>query len=159
MACGIVYGSDWAFLAQAPEDWVESCGEAAMDRTAITLWPAGQTPERADALMYVTVSGKGGQDLQGFAAGEVARFTASSQGSIVTHLPVASTKPSAPRRLVHIADAPGARDELVAYVEGPTRFFIIVLSADSAALRRKYRSAFDRFVADFEPMERTQDGR
>jgi hypothetical protein len=156
VACGIVYGSDWAFVAQAPEDWAEACGDEAMDETALTLWPANQTPDQADALMYVTVSDKARQSLQAFAEQEIARFKASSKTSVLSDLPAASSKGDAVRRLVHITDAPGGRDEFVAYVEGPTSFFIIVLSADSSALGQKYRPIFDQFVADFYPMERTQ---
>jgi hypothetical protein len=158
IACGIVYGSDWAFVAQAPEDWAEACGDEAMDETALTLWPANQTPDHADALMYVTVSDKGRQSLQAFAEEEIARFKASSKTSVLSNLPAASMKVRAIQRLVHITNAPGGRDELVAYIEGPTSFFIIVLSADSSALGQKYRPIFDRFIADFEPMERTQGG-
>jgi hypothetical protein len=157
VACGIVYGSDWAFVAQAPKDWAEACGDKAMDETALTLWPANQNPNHADALMYVTVSGKGRQSLQAFAEQEIARFKASSKKSTLSDLPAAS-KVGAVQRLVHITDAPGGRDELVAYVEGPTSFFIIVLSADSPALEQKYRPVFDQFVADFYPMERTKGG-
>jgi hypothetical protein len=158
VACGIVYGSDWAFVAQAPEDWAEACGDEAMDETALTLWPANQTPDQADALMYVTVSDKARQSLQAFAEQEIARFKASSKTSVLSDLPAPSSKGDAVRRLVHITDAPGGRDEFVAYVEGPTSFFIIVLSADSSALGQKYRPIFDQFVADFYPMERTQAG-
>jgi hypothetical protein len=129
-----------------------------MDKTALTLWPANQSPDHADALMYVTVSDKGRQSLQAFAEQEIARFKASSKTSILSNLPAASSKVGAVQRLVHITDAPGGRDELVAYVEGPTSFFIIVLSADSSALEQKYRPAFDQFVADFYPMERTLGG-
>jgi hypothetical protein len=156
-ACGIVYGSDWAFVAQSPGGWTEACGDEAMDKTALTLWPSSQTPDHADVLMYVTVSGKGRQSLQEFAVQEIARFKASSKTSILSELATASSD-GVVRRLLHIANAPGGRDEYLAYIEGPASYFIVVLSADSSTLGQKYRPAFDEFVADFYPMERTHGG-
>ena len=158
VACGIVYGSDWAFVAQSPKGWTEACGDKAMDKTALTLWPSSQTPDHADALMYVTVSGKGRQSLQEFAEQEIARFKDSSKTSILSKLSTTSSEIGAARRLLHIADAPGGRDEFVAYIEGPTSYFIVVLSADSPTLGHQYRPAFDEFVANFYPMERTHGG-
>ena len=156
LACGIVYGADWAFVSQTPDGWSEACGKEAMDKTAITLWPASQASDRSDALMYVTVSGKGEQSLDAFADEEIARFRASSKRSMVSAVRIAPALGSA-RRLVHITNAPGGHDELVAYIEGPTSFFIVVLSADSLALQQKYRAAFDEYLANFIPMERRSD--
>jgi hypothetical protein len=148
--CNIVYGDDWAFISQPPPAWTEACGPHAMTETAITLWPAAQDSNKAEALIYVTVSGKGNQTFDAFVAQEQASYRArdASQGSSV----VSRLRHISPtRQSIHIANAQGGRNEVVVYVDGPTAYFIVVLTSDSPAHEVKYRGAFDRFLASFSP--------
>ena len=59
------------------------------------------------------------------------------------------------RRLVHIEHAIGDRDELVAYIKGPTAYFIVVLTTQSAAMTATYRPAFKAFLGSFSPAKLT----
>ena len=148
--CNIVYGDDWGFISQPPPDWTEACGAQAMAGTAITLWPAAQTSDKAEALIYVTVSGKGNQTFDVFVAQEQASYRArdASQSSpVISRLRHISPT----RQSIHIANAQGGRDELVVYINGPTAYFIVVLTSDSPAHEAKYRDSFDRFLASFSP--------
>jgi hypothetical protein len=148
--CAIVDGSDWAIVSDAPEGWTVACGDDAMASTAITMWPSGETPSKATALIYVTVSDKEEGSLDTFVANEIARFKA---GNVDRERLVIDRQPdvSPSRRLVHYGNSTGDRDELVEYIEGPTAYFIVVLSTDSESLTKRHRPAFDRYIDSFSP--------
>jgi hypothetical protein len=155
--CGIVYGQDWAFISQAPAGWKIACGSEAMDSTAITLWPEKQSSDKAEALIYVTVSAKDGVDLPAFVAGEITKFKAEAPHPadlVIEPLP----NPSHSRRLVHYGHSTGERDETVEYIEGPTAYYIVVLTADSIEASKRYRAAYDKFLDSFSPASVTQSG-
>lgn len=149
-ACAVVYGDDWALMAVVPPGWHAVCGAEAMPGTVATLWPDGQSAEQPHALIYVTVNGKGGQTLDAFIAREQAIYR---KGDTRVSRPVVGPvrRISSSRRSIHISNASGGRDELVVYVEGPTAFFIIVLTADSPAHEAEFQGAFERYLASFSP--------
>ena len=154
LACGIVYGKDWAFLTQTPEGWSDACHTQAMQGTVITLWPSGQRADQAEAIMYATVSAKDFLTLHEFAVDAQTRFKTSSAKSLVSAIEVPSHPAKVNYELIAISAAPGNREELVAYVEGPTTYFIVVITAKSASVLATHREAFMQFVAGFVPMER-----
>jgi hypothetical protein len=154
-ACGIVYGKDWAFLTETPTGWSSACHKQAMEGTAITLWRSDQKPDSADSLIYVTVSTKDLPTLHAFASDAIARFKSSAPSVRVSLLepPEASAKVKV--ELVGFSGAPpGDREELVAYIEGPTAYFIAVITAESAKSLAARRQDFLAFVSKFVPMER-----
>ena len=153
-ACGIVYGSDWAFLSEDPAGWDSACADQSLDGTAITLWPAKEGPTNASAIIYVTVSDKDPAGLKAFANDEQERFKKSSPISRVSAVPTPAKTGKFSYVLARFNNAPGKREELVAYLEGPTANFVLVLSADSAAAFNAYRPAFLEYVARFVPMTR-----
>ena len=51
-------------------------------------------------------------------------------------------------------NADGNRDELVAYVEGPAAYYMIVLTAVSAGDLENHRAALIEFLEGFIPMTR-----
>ena len=154
VACGIVYGSDWAFLSDDPAGWDSACGDQSLDGTAITLWPAKQGLSKASAIIYVTVSNKDPAGLKAFAKDEQARFKKSSPLSRVSVVPTPAKAGKYSYVLARFNNAPGKREELVAYLEGPTANFVLVLSADSVAEFNAYEPAFLKYVARFVPMTR-----
>jgi hypothetical protein len=155
LACNIVYGKDWAFLSTTPEGWASACHTKAMLGTAITLWPSNQRPDQAEAFMYATVSTKDLPTLAAFAAEEQSRFRKSSPASKVSAVEVEVHPAKVQYQVVAISAAPpGDREELVAYVEGPTAFFIVVMTADSATAIEKHRTTFMNYLRTFAPMER-----
>lgn len=153
-ACDIVYGSDWAFLSDNPAGWDSACGDQSLDGTAITLWPAKQGLAKASAIIYVTVSHKDPAGLKAFAKDEQARFKKSSPISRVSAVPAPTKAVKYNYALARFGNAPGNREELVAYLEGPTANFVLVLSADSVAAFDAYQPAFLRYLASFIPMDR-----
>ena len=152
-ACSIVYGSDWAFVSESPKGWDSACGDGAMDGTAITLWPAGHDSARSDALIYVTVSETDPSTLESFARDEQGRFKQSFPTSNVFVLDTPKNQKTN-CILVRYEHASGGREELVAYMDGPSAYYIIVLTAATVAELDKERSAFLGYVADFIPTAR-----
>ena len=154
-ACGIVYGKDWAFVTEAPTGWSSACHKQAMDGTAITLWRADQKPDSADSLIYVTVSTKDLPTLQAFASDAIAKFKSAAPSVKVSMLEPPEVSPKVNVQLVAFSNAPpGDREELVAYIEGPTAYFIAVITAQSAKALAARRQDFLAFVSKFVPMER-----
>ena len=154
-ACGIVYGKDWAFLTETPTGWSSACHKQAMEGTAITLWRTDQKLDLSDALIYVTVSTKDLPTLHAFATDAVARFKASAPTVRVSVLEQPEVSPKVSVEMVSFSGAPpGDREELVAYIEGPTAYFIAVITAESAKALTARRQDFLAFVSKFVPMER-----
>ena len=157
MACNIIYGSDWAFLSKEPAGWKAACGDNAMDGTALTLWPADQNPSEVSVAIYVTVSDKGTDTLSSFVVDEVARFRKEApEPSLMSLGPILDVSPT--RKMVHVGNSVGGRDELVEYIEGPTAYYIVVLTTESPAATERYRGAFDSFLESFTPSTVTKGG-
>jgi len=154
LACEIVYGKDWAFISHTPEAWSSACHTEAMKGTVINLWPSKQPRDRADALIYATVSTKALPTLAAFSLDEQARFKQSSPISKVSSVPRPPRAAGIPYELVAISSAPGNREELVAYVEGPTAYFIVAITAESPAVLERYRATFLDYLDRFTPIER-----
>lgn len=154
-ACSIVYGRDWAFLTETPAGWSSACYKQAMAGTAITLWPANQKPDSSDSLIYVTVSTKDLPTLQAFARDAITRFKSSAPTVRVSELESPEASPKVKIELVAFSGAPpGDREELVAYIEGPTAYFIAVITAESAHALAARKTDFLAFVSKFAPMEK-----
>ncbi len=157
-ACTIVYGDTWGFMVDVPPGWSSACGDRAMAQTALTLWPSDESPNALEALMYVSVSMPKGRSLDAFVHGDLARYTKGdvTPGSTSANQPAMHVdgieRISSGRRLVHIAHTDGDRDELVAYIKGPTAYFILVLSTQSPAMTARYRPAFKATLDSFDPL-------
>lgn len=92
--------------------------------------------------------------LLDFASDAIAVFKSSAPTVKVTELESPKTSPQVKALLVAFSAAPaGYHEELVAYVEGPTAYFIAVITSESAATLAKYRLDFLDFVSKFIPME------
>jgi hypothetical protein len=154
-ACVIVYGKDWAFLTETPTGWSSACHKEAMEGTAITLWRSDQKPDSADSLIYVTVSTKDLPTLHAFASDAITRFKSFAPSVKVSLLELPEPLQKIKVELVGFSGAPpGDREELVAYIEGPTAYFTAVLTAESAKALDARRQDFLTFVSEFRPMER-----
>lgn len=152
LACSIVYGKDWAFTSEIPERWSGACHTEAMAGTAMTLWPSAQRPDQADALIYVTVSARDLPSIGAFAADEQSRTREASPQSVVALDATVTRRDGI--QVVSVSKAAGGREELVAYVEGPTAYFVIVLTATSESALSARRPGFVKFLESFRPMER-----
>jgi hypothetical protein len=148
--CAIVDGSDWAIVSDAPEGWTVACGDDAMAGTAITMWPSGETSDKATALIYVAAFDKKNDTLDSFVAKDLAEFKSENSDPAALVIDDQIDVSSSIRR-VHIGSSTGGRDELIDYIEGPTAFFIVVLTADSEAATKRHRAAFDSYIDSFSP--------
>lgn len=153
-ACGIIYGKDWALMLEPPAHWEAACGNKAMEGTVITLWPSESGPKEAKSLMYVTVSLKEPTPLNAFAEDEQARYlrTAKNVSAKPLRLPSNLLKVNA-FAFELSPDAP-ARQEYIAYIEGPTAYFILVLSSSDANELGRQRQNFFAAIEHFVPMKR-----
>jgi hypothetical protein len=155
--CMIVYGQNWAFMLQVPDGWNAACGKDAMKQTAITLWPSAEKRDQLDAIMYVTVSEKGHDTLASFVAADMATYKVGDPDS--EKMDVASKEQISPTRILfHIRHATGDRDELVEYIQGPTAYFIVVLTTESSAMTKMYRPAFTEITKSFVAMTLNHSG-
>jgi hypothetical protein len=154
--CAIVYGKDWAFLFATPERWVSLCRAERQVDAALALWPEGTTFAEAPAVMYVTVSAKEEPSLEAFATVEQQRFRATAPKSKVTPVGPMAVADGKRALVVRLSGDPGQNHELVAYAEGPTAYFILVLSARSVKALEEYRPAFRALLQSFAPMKMEQ---
>ena len=151
-ACGIVYGTDWAFASVPPKGWDSVCGDRGWEGTNMSLWPHNQPMANPNGLIYVTVNDKNPADLTAFANDEQMRLKQSSPTSRVSKLKARKQAGKYKYILARIENAPGKREEIVAYMDGPTAFYILVLSAESASVLNSYKAAFLEYVDSFTPM-------
>jgi len=142
-------------MSKSPRDWSSACGPNAMLGTVTTLWPSGQVPSRANAIIYVTVSDPVLANLEAFAADEQAKFVDTTPGSSVAPVEGAQTAAGVRRIMVRYHNASRNRDELVAYVEGPAAYYMIVLTAASTDDLETHRTALLEFLEGFIPMARS----
>lgn len=149
--CGIVFGSDWAFSFSTPSRWVSQCRADRPAGAALTLWPQGTTFTDAPALISVTVKDKSPRSLALFAGDDQQRLRTSKPNLAVRFEPGMTVGGSAAALVFRVAD--DRSHELIAYLEGPTRFFVVVMSARSAESLQQYRSGFQALLNSFVPMK------
>jgi len=151
--CGIVFGSDWAFAFSTPARWISQCRAGQTVGSTLALWPQGTTVADAPAMMSVTVTDKHRPSLALFAADEQQRLRSNTPNVTVRFEPGMSVGGS---RAALVFRASGDRNhELIAYVEGPTRFFVIAVSARNARSLDESKGAFQSLLNSFVPMKVT----
>lgn len=105
--------------------------------------------------LHPKVSTKVLQSLGAFSSDEQSRFKESSPTSKISPLEAEAHPAKIKYEVVAISAAPpGNREELVAYVEGPTVYFIVVMTADSHAAIERHRDTFMSYLRGFTPMDR-----
>jgi hypothetical protein len=153
--CGIVYGKDWAFAFSTPTKWSSLCGAERLAGVPVAFWPVGSTFENSTAVMYVNVSTKDEPSLE--------KFVRFSQGQFRRQAPKVAFAPLKPiegipqLRVLHFSASgdPGGNVERLAYVEGPTAYFIVVLSARTPKALEQAQPAFRELLQSFAPMAAT----
>ena len=133
--CSIVNGSDWAFAYATLEKWASLCRAEQQFGAPLALWPKESSFTDSPAVMYIDLSSKNQQSLMEFVCVSQSQFKAKAPHVVFLgqDSPVAASKLKA----VHFSASgdPGANHERITYVEGPTAFFILVLSARTHAAR------------------------
>jgi hypothetical protein len=151
-ACDRASGEDWAFEAKTPAMWPSKCGkESPMKGTVAFLWPLGSRAEQAPTFIYVTVSKKTLPTLQAYAANEQQQYLRRVPSTKVKAL--AESLQRKDLQIVAFEPSPtdSARSELVAYVDGPATYFIIVLTAQTPRDLELHREAFLSYASSFHP--------
>ena len=150
--CGLVFGGDWAFAFSTPSRWVSQC-RAEKSADVALLWPLGTTFGDAPAVMRVSVNEKRRHSLALFAADDQQRFRSEKPDATVRFEPGMSVSGGAAALVFRATE--GRNDELIAYVEGPTRFFVVAISARRAHSLDEYKGAFQSLLNSFVPMKVT----
>jgi hypothetical protein len=105
--------------------------------------------------MYVTVSEKNLPSLTAFATDEQRRFRSEAPNVTVRSEPPLSIGGGATALVFRLSGDPGQNHELIAYIEGPTKFFIVAISARSAESLNEHQAAFQSLLKSFVPMTAT----
>jgi len=147
--CGVVFGSDWAFAVSTPARWLSVCQSGKAAGAALALWPEGTLLAHAPAVMSVKVTDKNRRSLALFAADEQQRLRASKPKATVRFEPGLSVN-GRPALVFRVNDP--RTHQLIAYVEGPTRFFVIAISAGTPKSLQESRGAFQTMLNSFMPM-------
>ena len=152
-ACGLVFGNDWAFAFSTPARWVSQCHAEKAVGATLVLWPQGTTFVEAPAVMSVAVNEKHQQSLALFAAGQQQRLRSDIPNVTVRFEPGMSVGGRTGALVFRVS---GDRNhQLIAYVEGPTRFFVVAVSTRNARSLDESKGAFQALLNSFVPMKVT----
>jgi hypothetical protein len=147
--CGVVLGSDWAFAVATPARWQSLCQSGKPGGAALALWPQGTLLPHAPAVMSVVVNDKNRRSLARFAADEQ-QWLRSRKPKIAVRFEPGLAVNGSPALVFRVTDA--RTHQLIAYVEGPTRFFVVAISAKTTQSLQESRVAFQTMLNSFVPM-------
>lgn len=105
--------------------------------------------------MYVNVSSKDAPSLGEFARSAQEQFRQQAPDVVFQSLVLGGNGSKVPMLHFSATGDPGGNVERVTYVEGPTAYFILVLSARNALALQEAQSAFRELLRSFVPMEAT----
>jgi hypothetical protein len=153
--CSIVYGKDWAFAFSTPARWSSLCGAERLVGAPVAFWPVGSTFADSAAVMYVNVSIKDERSLPEFVRSSQSLFR--QQAPNVNFVPLQPIEATRNVRALHFSASgdPGGNVERLTYVEGPTAYFILVLSARTPQALEQAQPAFRELLQSFAPMAAT----
>lgn len=153
--CSIVYGKTWAFAFLTPAKWSSLCGAEQPAGVPAAFWPAGSTFEDSVAVMYVNVSINDEPSLEKFVQFSQRQFRRKAPKVAFVRLKPIEGMPKL--RVLHFSASgdPGGNVEQLAYVKGPTAYFILVLSARNPKALEQARPAFLELLRSFSPMAAT----
>jgi hypothetical protein len=151
--CGIVFGNDWAFAFSAPAHWTAQCRAEKSTDPALALWPRETTFADAPAAISVTVREKNPRSLALFAADDQQRFRSDKPNLTVRFEPGMPVGGGATALVFRATDE--RNHKFIAYLEGPTRFFVVVMSARTSESLDAHRGDFKALLNSFVPMKVT----
>lgn len=153
--CNIIYGRDWAFAFSTPAKWSSLCQAERLIGAPVAFWPAGSTFADSAAVMYVNVSAKDEPSLADFVKSSQTLFRQQAPNVVFVQLEPVEAMPKL--RALHFSASgdPGGNVERITYVEGPTAYFILVLSARTAKALEQAQPAFRELLQSFSPMAAT----
>jgi hypothetical protein len=155
--CQMVYGSNWAFAFATPKAWSSLCKAERQFGVPVAIWPDGSTFADAQAVMYINVSAKSESepDLPAFVRYSQSLFRAQAPSVKFTPLNLPAGVANSPALYYSASGDPGGNSENIAYIEGPTAYFIVVLSARTTEALRRAQTAYVQLLTSFVPMAAT----
>ena len=153
--CSIVYGKDWAFAFSTPAGWSSLCRAERLVGVPVAFWPVGSTFADSAVVMYVNVSTKVEPSLPDFVRSSQSLFRQKAPN--VVFVPLEPIEATPKLRALHFSASgdPGGNVERITYVEGPTAYFVIVLSARTPKALEQAQPAFRQLLQSFIPMAAT----
>jgi len=153
--CSIVYGKDWAFAFSTPAGWSSLCRAERLIGVPVAFWLVGSTFADSAVVMYVNVSTKVEPSLPDFVRSSQSLFRQKAPN--VVFVPLEPIEATPKLRALHFSASgdPGGNVERITYVEGPTAYFVIVLSARSPKALEQAQPAFRQLLQSFIPMAAT----
>lgn len=153
--CAVVYGPDWAFAFSTPAKWTSMCKAEQLVGAPVAFWPTDSTFADSAAVMYVSVSSKDEPTLVEFV--KLSQNLFWREAPNVVFIPVKTSEALPKLNALHFAASgdPGGNVERITYVEGPTAYFILVLSARNGKALAQAQPAYRDLLQSFSPMAAT----
>lgn len=151
-SCQIAYGASWAIGFETPKGWKSACGVDAQLGAPIALWPSGSTFADAAAVMYINVSIKDPPTLPAFAEYSQRQFRAQAPNVSFSPLKTGAHIRNAKILSFSAKGDPGGNSESISYIEGPSAFFIAVVSARTPQALENARPAYIDLLKSLIPM-------
>jgi hypothetical protein len=152
--CNLLYGDYWAFVFSTPANWSSLCRAEKKYGMALAIWPTGSSFEQAPAVMYVSVNQKEGKSLTEFNKWSLETFRKAKPQIVFKPLTFeAKSKLNA----MHFSatGGPEGNFDRIAYIEGPSAYFMMILSAQSAEALDSALPAYRELFESFSPMSNT----
>lgn len=151
---GIVYGPKGAFSIKAPDGWVID-NEAGLEQgLPCVLFPASQSWETADPLMYAKIAGTDVTDAEAFAKKAIAEST-KQRGKFAVKRSATGKTAGGETYFVndYAANDDYSRSERVAYIQMPKAVAYVVFSAEEKSTLEKHAKALTQVLESFRAME------
>ena len=149
---GIVYGSHYSFLIQAPPGWAIDNQAGRANGVDVVFYRAGESWEHGTAVMYVnTASPDSGHDADPLLiiAQDSARFVAAAPNVRIVGASPLQTYDHRSAYVRYFSGQPNGRYEAVAYVSEHTVTPMIVLSARTEAAFTAALPSFTQLVESY----------
>ena len=152
-AGGIVYGSDWAFVVQAPDGWIMNTKTGLGVSTAfLQQHPViPQNSQIPPALMYITVSSKNKNDpdLDALINHDKDAFIKTSPDLIISSRDSLKTGDKRLAKVLSFKNTSSGRPELVAYQDYDNKMYKFVITASSDEELTQQATSFSEMIESF----------
>jgi hypothetical protein len=149
---GIVYGSNYSFLIQAPPGWAIDNQAGRPNGLEVVFYPTGESWEHGAAVMYVnTAPPDSGHDADPLLiiAQDSARFVSAAPTVRIVGAPSLQTTDHRIAYVRYFSGQPNGRYEAVAYVTERAVTPMIVLTAKTEAAFTAALPSFSQLVASY----------
>jgi len=145
------FGDDPAdFTVHAPAGWVLDRRSGGGQGLRAVFYPTGGSWVKSQAVMYVkTVIRRDKESIGSFIGRETKDFVSTSKSKVSPRAPI-NTGAGKPAQVRYFSGGNGANFESTAYVQEPSAFILIVLSAQTMKAHESSRAAFVELVRSYQ---------